>query len=98
MPHYYVIRQLSTGKFLPLLRKKRGYTHTEPMSTSEAVPRMHLTLKSARLALYAWLQGTWEDEYSYTDVDGPNYEGPAPTKVPGRNKEDMEIVKVYITL
>lgn len=95
---YYAIKHVPTGKFLPVLTKqrKRGFSFTEPTSLEDAVPRLHLTCKSATAALRAWLKGTWKDSYDYT-LDGPDYCGPEPTSVPSRHSTEFEVVRLEVS-
>ena len=53
----YVIRQKSTGRMLPEIAWKKGYTHTEPESPNIAVPRLFPTVGGASRALAWWLIG-----------------------------------------
>ena len=63
---YYAIKHLPTGNYLPQLRKKRGHSHTEPLPLDKAVPRLHRTVRTARVALWYWLRGAWVEEWGNT--------------------------------
>lgn len=88
MPPLYAIRQVSTGFYLPMpphsKRKRTPATHDEP--TANAIPRMFQSRKNAILSLQLWLRGK----------AGPS--GRAATPVPARQAEDMEIVRLYLSL
>lgn len=90
---YYAVKQKSSGKFLPQLGKRRGYSVTEPKSLKEAVPRLHLTPKRAKLAATAWAQGVWEDVVSHSYEGEASYCGPEPKAVVGRSRDDLEVVR-----
>jgi len=78
--------------------KLRGFSHDEPVAVDykKTFPRLLYTKKSAENALSAWLQGKWKRQTNYYG----GFEGPevdiVVDEVPGRRKEDMEIV-VYST-
>jgi hypothetical protein len=74
------------------------------MVLTEAVPRLHLKLPSAKVALFWWLKGKGHESFSgggapWDDYNGgPKYDGNDYTKQPDRRCEDMEIVKVELTI
>jgi hypothetical protein len=93
---YYAIKHKLSGGFLPQLRRRRGHTHTEPLPLSEAVPRLHRKLASAKVALYWWLQGKGYDCCGSGEWDEPEYEGPHYHRIPERKRADMEIVQFSV--
>jgi len=94
---YYAIKHLPSGNYLPQLRKKRGHSHTEPLPLDQAVPRLHKSVKNAKLALWYWLRGAWHESYSRSDWEGfVEYEGNEPHKRSERRKEDMAIVGMSV--
>lgn len=94
---FYAIRHKPTGNFLPYLGRQRGHTYTEPKPMTEAPPRLHRTLKQAKLALGCWLKGVWKQEYGADEYSGVSeYEGNLVVSKPDRRAEDMEIVLVRL--
>ena len=96
----YAIRRKSDGYYMPAHRpSKPGKTYSwdEPEEKGGSLgPRLFPSEQSARNALTAWLQGTWEMSYidDYYLISIPN--GPVPSKQPNRNREDMEIVRFHL--
>lgn len=88
MPPLYAIRQISTGHYLPMpprsKRRRTLVTHDEPLPN--VVPRMFQSRKNAILSLQLWLRGK------------AGSSGRAATPVPTRRAEDMEIVRLYLSL
>lgn len=83
----YVIRQKSTGWFLPYPRGRngRGGSWVEPEPCHNKRVRA-LCKRGANTCLARWLEGRWVQPY-HDDESWPN-------KVYGRDKADMEIVPV----
>lgn len=88
----YVIREKSTGKFMPEVYWKKGYTHTYPISPFIATPRLFSSRAGAARALGQWLKGRQS-----TFVAGDEVIYKLET-VPERDREDMEIVEVRLEL
>lgn len=88
----WAIRQISTGKYLPMRWKRaRGYSFDEP---SFAFPRLFPSQRSASSALAAWLQGEWKMDSLRSGEYGEEIERFwAPEPVEGRMREDFEIVQ-----
>lgn len=87
----WAIRQKSTGAFLPARKNGRGYSFDEP---SFGFPRLFKSELSASRALSAWLRGTWDKPVYDHDEWGDDYQvANEPTKVDGRDPNDMEIVE-----
>lgn len=96
---YYAIRHKPTGNYLPQLRRRRGHTHTEPTPLADAVPRLHKTMRQAKVALWYWLKGKWHEEYSQPYYGfGQEYDGNEPKPCPERRRDDMEIVPMVVKL
>lgn len=94
----YAIRQISTGKFLPMnWSSNRGHSFKEP---SFDFPRLFRSKRSAQAALSAWLRGEWKDpEYEYDEDFHHNYlVGYSPIPKQGRDKNDMEIVPIDLMI
>lgn len=95
---YHAVMQKSTGKFLPEIRgHARGYTHTEPQDFDKVMPRLHMHAGSARRAMHAWCEGIWKGSRGQ-DSDGEYYEEIVTTKVPGRDKADMEVRRIRLVI
>lgn len=89
--NYFVIRQKSTGLFMPAIPGRAGGTRLEP---SNDPPRLFSKEQYARYALRHWLEGGKTVHYDYDgDLSSDHI-----TKVPSRNPDDMEIVKVQIVV
>jgi hypothetical protein len=102
----YAIRHKPTGFFIPEPgRQQWRKSHVDPVDCSgdNPNPRLFATELAAKRAMSAWVQGKWGAE-TYWEQDGwesPAYlaqDIPAPTPVPGRNKEDMEVVSFRLEL
>lgn len=96
----YAIRQKSTGFYLPAPRGRggRGGTHVEPCAadTPGYEPRLFHTMHAARVALTYWLAGRVTVS-SYTDGWSGEYdESWYVEPVPGRVRDDMEVVAVTV--
>ena len=96
--HVWAIRQKSTGYYMPMERSGRGngrgFSHDIPIP--DAVPRIFITARRAKRALAAWIQGEWEDAFYIDRWGEQEYGGPCPTKVQGRDLNDMEIVEMSL--
>lgn len=96
MTQFYAIRQISTGYYLPQShRRHRGYTNDEP--TDKQPPRLFNNIGGAKHALRWWLEGA-HYRHLITSNFGDELESIEVRKMPNRNKDDMQIVRVYITL
>lgn len=94
--HYFVIRDKTTDLYLPPGRgwEGRGYTHAIPSDPSVCLPRMFHSQLDAERALRCWLRGVYESERD----DGNSYWTGKITPQPDRIPENMEIVRMVITL
>lgn len=88
----YVIRQKSTGKMLPEIYQKKGYTHTEPWWPGVATPRLFSSKAGAGRALGQWLKGK---QSAFLAGDEVIFKLET---CPERDREDMEIVEVRLEL
>ena len=98
MVKLYAIRHKPTSNYLPA-RKGRGGSHDEPKPTTEAMPRLFFTERSAKSALSAWLQGKWRVETSRS-YDGWGLDDDVTLVVdaqPHRKADDMEVVVFNLT-
>jgi hypothetical protein len=88
---YYVIKQISTGKYLPL--RKKSQTHSN--MTDKGPPRLFKRKGDARQALNYWLKGKW-----YIEVYSPEcYDtdlGVVVMPNTQRDAEDYTIVEVKL--
>lgn len=93
----FTIRHKPTGNYLLQRNRLRGGTKEEPQEwTDKRCARFFPNKSNAKKALTAWLSGKWKDEY-YDTMDGPENGGPAPTLVPTRKKDEMEIVEFRLS-
>lgn len=94
---YYIIREKSTGKWLPEVAGTRGgYTHTQPVA--HLPPRLFVHSSAAQRALTWWLKGiTSVDRFrdSYTLEYDETWRL---DEMPERKKENMEVVPVLLKL
>lgn len=89
----YVIREKSTGKMMPEIYQKKGYTHTEPEWPYLATPRLFSSKAGASRALGQWLKG----KQSTFLVEGDDVIHKLET-VPERDPRDMEVVDIMLLL
>lgn len=94
---FWIIRHKPTGGWLPELTKPKrgGYTHTEPGFWN--TPRLFTTERGAKNALWWWLRGVITTRMRQT-FDGDWIEDWDDEPKPGRKAEDMEIVKVDLSV
>lgn len=92
---YYVIRQKSTGLFMPQQVRHRGRTHDEP---KDGPPRLFTRERDAKIALDWWLDGEAYVEHGYDQFGEGDIEDWKCRKRPDRKKEDMEIVPVNLAV
>jgi hypothetical protein len=103
MTTYYAIKHLPTGKVMPETRG--GYSYWEPILTlPKHTPRLFRTRRAAMNAATCWSQGHW---LRITETESESWELPAtytvtvganPTRVAGRDRNDLEVVAVEIAL
>lgn len=97
---YYMIRHIKSGKFMPLIKGGRGYTHWNPGTNNKIVgeldiPRLISTLCGAKLIISLWATQpnasvNYDSNYRYGKLI-INY------KEDNRSKDDLEVVEVKIT-
>lgn len=87
---YYAIRRITDGFYLPSGRRK-GFTHDEPENPKVYSPRLFTRLVDAKNALRWWLEGRTTVSYHGEDEEDWHTE-----KVPTRNAENMQIVKLEL--
>lgn len=96
---FYVIRHKPTGQLLPARVLATHWEFEDPNGIHE--PRLFKTRRAAMNCVTCWVQGAWAQE-SRTESDG--WEGhsytylaePAPQWVPGRRREDLEVVEAFL--
>lgn len=99
----WAIRHKPTGHYLPQSsRKRHGYTHDEPVTMeSNFCPRLFAREQDAKTALTWWLKGETSAYWSHVspwDWDGEaDYEWHEQPRS-DRKAEDMQVVKVFITV
>lgn len=90
----YAIRHDPSGYFLPARKNGRGYSHDEPQSHAEVMPRLFFKEIEARRALTAWLQGIFSVRAGGPDQYGGDEPWLDVEEKPGRKREEMSIVTV----
>ncbi len=101
MTTYYVIRHKTTGTLLPARVPATHYEFDRPNGAHE--PRLFKTERAAKNCATCWAQGAWTQE-TRTESDGWDSPGntylaePSPQPVPGRRREDLEIVAATLEL
>lgn len=97
---YYAIQHKPTGFYLPASRRRKGFTHDEPVDAEITPPRLFLKKRSADIALRWWLKGKGESRWStvagYGDYEPKEIQHVDTKKVESRKPEDMEVVAIYI--
>lgn len=105
MRSFFAIRHIPTGFFLPEPKGAmgRGGSWTEPTDPNKEDPRLFRSERSANSALTQWLRGKHKAIMGW-DIDdcggaiAEYQEGVDVIPVPGRKRDEMEIVPVYLTL
>jgi hypothetical protein len=87
----FAIRQKSTGYYIPLSRKKKGYTWDVP--EKDCIPRLFKRHCDASSALNKWLKGP-----QMYKLRNDKWVKEIVPPVIARNAEDMEIVLVAIVI
>ena len=101
MNTYYVIRHTPTGRLLPARVPATYYDFDRPEGALE--PRLFKTERAAKNCATCWARGAWE-QVQRTESDGwesssYTYLAEAvPTEVPGRRREDLEVVRCTLEL
>jgi hypothetical protein len=99
---YYAIRHKPTGRLMP--ETTGGYSLWDPSYLNTAYPpRLFITQRAAKNSLTCWLQGRWS---IVTDIESEGWEYPSytvvigvqPTRVPGRHRDDVEVIPVHLTI
>ena len=99
MTTYYVIRHKPTGRTLPARVLATRYEFDRLEGVLE--PRLFKTERAAKNCATCWAQGEWSQELR-TESEGweyPSYQylaEPAPQRVEGRKREDLEVVPVRL--
>lgn len=98
---FWVIRHKPTGTFMPARVNATHYDFDRLAGVHE--PRLFKTERAAKNCATCWAQGSWAQE-EVTESDGwehPSYtylSAPVPQTVPGRQREDLEVVPVELEL
>lgn len=104
---FWLIRHKPTGGYLPepIGRMGRGGSHVEPVVHTDdpaTTPRIFQSERAAKNALAAWLRGKYvAHRGSYSggpDFDVDYYEDIEIVPVPGRKREEMEIISADLVL
>ena len=96
---FHVIRHKPTGQLLPARVPATGWDFNDPNGVYE--PRLFRTARAAKNCATCWAQGLWTAD-TRTESDGwehPSYtvqDMPCPTAVPGRRREDLEVVEAFL--
>jgi hypothetical protein len=101
MTKFYAIRQKSTGMFLPRIGSNRSNSYREP--TNDLPPWLALKRGTANMMLTVWLKGHARQAWSAGSDTWLGREDPEPRgvdykPVPGRVREDFEVVEVSLVL
>jgi len=98
---YYAIQHKPTGFYLPASRRRRGFTHDEPIDPEIVPPRLFLKKWNARKALDWWLSGKGESRWStvagYGGYEPKEIQHTDVKKVESRRYEEMEVVALYVS-
>ena len=95
----YAIRHDPSGCFLPARKNGRGYSHDEPKSHTEAMPRLFFKEIEAKRALTAWLQGVFLMAPGVAlDMYDPGEPELTVEARPERKAEEMSIVTVKVKI
>lgn len=96
-PTFFLIRHKVTGKYMPQMKRGRGYTHWNPglefpkdVFSATSFPRLLESEKQARRVISDWASLP----NSRNDYEGDLQIG----KDDGRKKEDLEIVQAVIKI
>jgi hypothetical protein len=101
MSLYYIVRHKPTGRTLPARVRATHWEFDMPEGVLE--PRLFKTERAAKTCATCWSQGVWHQEMR-TESDGwesPSYSylaEPSPQLVPGRNRDDLEVLPVRLEL
>lgn len=100
MTTYYVIRHKPTGRLLPARVLTTHYDFDTPEGVFE--PRLFNTERAAKNCATCWAKGAWTQETRTEGAwDEPSYSylaAPTPDPVPGRRREDLEVVEAKLWL
>ena len=98
---YYVIRHKPTGRLLPA--RVPATLHDFDACPGVLEPRLFNTQRAANNCATCWAQGAWTRELR-TESEGWEYPSfdylaeAVPTAVPGRKREDLEVISVALSL
>lgn len=101
MSTYYVIRHKPTGTLLPARMLATHFEFDRPAGALE--PRLFKSERAAKNCATCWAQGAWARD-TRTESGGWEYPSytylaePCPQPVPGRRREDLEVVQVHLEL
>ena len=97
---YYAVRQKSTGKYLPWVRRA-AWTWTEPVDPVVAPPRLHKRRGDAIQVMQYYVQGRWEGKTLRYTEDGPVHEFypvlASKDNQVKRDPDDYEVVELELT-
>jgi hypothetical protein len=97
--NFWVIRHKPTNNLLPARVPATKWDFTIPDGVYE--PRLFRSERAAKNCATCWAQGAWgaQVETESDGWDGPSYTyltEPMPVPVPGRKREDLEVVPVRL--
>ena len=101
MSTFFVVRHIPTQTLLPARVLATRWEFDCPPNVYE--PRLFKTARAAKNCATCWAQGRWEQELM-TESEGWEYPSynylaePVPNAVPGRKREDLEVVKCELNL
>lgn len=101
MSLYFIVRHKATGRTLPARVRATHWDFDMPEGVYE--PRLFKTERAAKICATCWAQGAWHQEMR-TESEGWEYPSynylaePAPQRVEGRHRNDLEVVPVRLEL
>jgi hypothetical protein len=101
MTQFYVIRHKPTGQFLPARVPATSWGFEDPNGVHE--PRLFKTARAAKNCATCWAQGVWTADLR-TESEGWEYDSytvqdlPTPNAVPGRQREDLEVLPALLII
>jgi len=99
----FVIRHKATGKFMPLFRRNKGYSHWNPSNTEKKAHqetnhiRVFSNLVAAKIAYRSWFITQNAEFAGYTTTDGED-DYTTIDKKDDRKQEDIEIVEAELVI
>lgn len=99
MNTFYVIRHKPSGTLLPAQVPSTKFDFDRPAGAH--APRLFKSERAAKNCATLWSQGVWSIGQAW-ESEGWEYSShrvdtlPEPSSVPGRRREDLEVVEVHL--